>query len=444
MNSPSSYQFVHPQGQVNSFCEGWEKVASSLERCMDKLTEANLEQSTVSKELFVSGQLPKLTIPVFEGDPLQYPVWKSAFNALVDSRPLAADIKLNMLNQYVTGKPKQVVEHYLLIGTEDAYQKARSVLQERYGNCNVVSTAFINKLEKWPKIGPKDASALREFSDMLDKVLAAKNTIPGLSVLDYAKENVKLLSKLPYYLETKWRDAIKQWRHTHGEASYPTFVKFADFIREAAEKANIPELEGLATSSSPRFNRNPKLKPDNEKGSSLSTSAKGGGNSNSDPTNSSKSKDPGPNGLTKCLFCGAKHKLDDCADFCRKPFSERRDFFFRERLCMGCAASKSHQVANCKERLKCKIKTCSGTHPTCLHKELPQDNAAISNCMSVCLIPEQSGGFDHTIVVPLWVRPQNHRECVVNMPVAFTRELVSANRFRFQNPRWLGNEAHRR
>ena len=187
-----------------------------------------------------------------------------------------------MLNQYVAGKPKQFVEHYLLIGTDDSYQKARSVLQERYGNCNVVSTAFINKLEKWPKIGPKDASALREFSDMLDKVLAAKNTIPGLYVLDYAKENVKLLSKL-LYLETKWRDAIKQWRHTHGEASYPTFVKFADFIREAAEKANIPELEGLATSSSPRFHRNPKLKPDNEKGSSLSTSAKGGGNSNQTP-----------------------------------------------------------------------------------------------------------------------------------------------------------------
>ena len=63
-------------------------------------------------------------------------------HALVDSRPLEADIKLTMLNQYVTGKPKQVVEHYLLIGTEDAYQKARSVLQERYGNCNVVSAAF--------------------------------------------------------------------------------------------------------------------------------------------------------------------------------------------------------------------------------------------------------------------------------------------------------------
>ena len=149
---------------------------------------------------------------------------------------------------------------------------------------------------------------------------------------------------------------------------------------------------------------------------------------------------------------------------------------------MGCAASKSHQVAKCKETL---------------NKEPTQDNAAISNCMSVCLIPKQSGGFDHTMIVPVWVRPvgepekeilqyavlddhsnvsfvsetlcerfnlqgpsnelllttmqqQNarvktkkisgleildyHRECVVKMPVAFTRELVSANRSQIPKP----------
>ena len=57
----------------------------------------------------------------------------------------------------------------------------------------------------------QDASAFREFSDMLDKVSAAKNNIPGLSALDYsyAKENVMLPSKLPYDLENKLRDAIK-------------------------------------------------------------------------------------------------------------------------------------------------------------------------------------------------------------------------------------------
>ena len=179
-------------------------MASSLERCMERLAEVNVQQSTVNKQLFVSGQLSKITIPIFGGDPLQYPACNSAF--------------------------------------------------KRCGNCIVLSMAFISKLEKWPKIGPKDAVASREFSDFLDKILAAKETVPGLSVLDYAKENVKLLAKRPYCLEIKWRDAIKRWRHTHDEAGYATFSKFASFIREAADKANIPELESLSNSSSPNSN----------------------------------------------------------------------------------------------------------------------------------------------------------------------------------------------
>lgn len=81
---------------------------------MDKLTEENLEQSAVSKQLFVLGQLPYLSISGFNGDPLQYPVSIqdiSAFQAPFDSRQLEPDIKLNLWNQYVAGKPRQVVEH---------------------------------------------------------------------------------------------------------------------------------------------------------------------------------------------------------------------------------------------------------------------------------------------------------------------------------------------
>ena len=59
-------------------------------------------------------------------------------------------------------------------------------------------------------------------------------------------------------------------------------------------------------------------------------------------------------------------------------------------------------MANCKKRLKCK--TCSGMHPTCLHKEQTQNSVAVSNCMSVCLLADQSGGFDHTMIVAVWVR----------------------------------------
>ena len=124
-------------------------------------------------------------------------------------------------------------------------EKAKALLHERYGNCNVISTAFIEKLEKWPKINQKDHSALRDFSDFLEKIIPARETIPSLAILDFAKENVKLLAKLPYHLENKWRDHIKQWRVSHGEISYPPFKRFAEFIKDAADKANIPELKGL-------------------------------------------------------------------------------------------------------------------------------------------------------------------------------------------------------
>ena len=152
-------------------------------------------------------------------------------------------------------------------------------------------------------------------------------------------------------------------------------------------------------------------------------------------------------------------------------------------------------MANCKKRLKCR--TCSGMHPTCLHKEQTQNSVAVSNRMNACLLAVQSGGFDHTMIVTVLVRPvrepereilqytvlddhsnvsfasktlcerfnlqgpatelllttmqqQNthvetrkisglevldyHRECVVKMPVAFTRELVSANRSQIPKP----------
>ena len=69
---------------------------------------------------------------------------------------------------------------------------------------------------------------------------------------------MKLLAKVPYYLDVKWRSVIKQWRLANGEASYPSFLKFAEFVREAAERANIPKLEGIITPTTPKPVRNQK------------------------------------------------------------------------------------------------------------------------------------------------------------------------------------------
>ena len=155
-----------------------------------------------------------------------------------------AQTKLNFLNQYLSGKPIQVVEQYLLIGTDEAYQSARKLLKERYGNCNVVGSAFLNKLENWPKVGIKYTEILRDPSDFLEKIKAARETTPSLEVSDFARENVKILSKLPVQLQSKWRGIVK-CRAKKGDGAYPPFTEFAAFVRDCAEKANIPELENM-------------------------------------------------------------------------------------------------------------------------------------------------------------------------------------------------------
>ena len=112
-----------------------------------------------------------------------------------------AQTKLNFLHQYISGKPKQVVEQYMLIGTEDAYQSVRLLL---------VGTAFMKKLENWPKIGLRDAEGLRDLSDFLQKIIAARETTPSLAVLDFAKENVKTLNKLPLQIQNKWKGIVQR------------------------------------------------------------------------------------------------------------------------------------------------------------------------------------------------------------------------------------------
>ena len=197
---------------------------------MAQMANAILQQNMTTQWLTVSSQLPKLEVSLFNGDPLRYPLWNNAFSSLVDSKPLDAPVKLNYLNSYVTGEPKKVVEHYLLLGTDEAYLKARQLLGRRYGSPSIVSTAFTKRLAAWPRISDRDPAGMTTFADFLEQVVAAKATVDTLGILDYPQENVKMLEKLPVYLERQWREEIDRWQ-THGYRSYPPFTRFVEFVK---------------------------------------------------------------------------------------------------------------------------------------------------------------------------------------------------------------------
>ena len=95
-DDPASAAVPHQQN------EGWTAMSSVLERCISQLTESSRQQHQVNQCLVASSQLPKIAVPLFSGDPLQYPLWRNSFTSLIDTQPLDPDTKLNYLNQYVT------------------------------------------------------------------------------------------------------------------------------------------------------------------------------------------------------------------------------------------------------------------------------------------------------------------------------------------------------
>lgn len=390
--------------------DNWNRIAASLEACMTQLTKVNMQQMLSAQQSAALNQLPKIDVPIFSGDPLQYPIWRNAFDALVDSKPLDCATKLNFLSSFVTGSPKEIVEHYQLLNADDGYKNAREALAERYGSSSSVSVAFMERLSAWRKIGIRDARGMRDFSDFLHKIVAAKKTIRSLGILDYPQENVKLLEKLPNYMENRWRDEIKRWRETYGPESYPPFEKFAEFVKNAASLATIPELESLRETSrnAPPMARfqstgNPKARAFSTRGKSEFQQQTG---------NSARTK----HGVySECPFCKGDHSLDECNNFKGKPMHERKSFFFQRMLCMGCGVTDLHQVKDCPERKICK--ECEGRHLTCLHypKKPPVfRDEGTARCTTVCSIPDQNGR-DHCMIVPVWVRHTDkpNDECLV-------------------------------
>lgn len=119
---------------------------------------------------------------------MKYPNWKALFQTLIEQRQIPASERIHYLKKYLGGSVEDVVENYFLLSTDDAYEEAKGLLEQRYGNAFVVANAFRNKLEKWPKVGPRDGVGLQRFGDFLKQCYTAMQSIGSLNILNDDRE----------------------------------------------------------------------------------------------------------------------------------------------------------------------------------------------------------------------------------------------------------------
>ena len=182
--------------------------------------------------------IPEPEVRKFKGDPLEFKTFLMAFDARVQSRVTNSADRLYYLDQHLKGEPKELISGCLHIEPDEGYKEARRLLQREYGDPYKVSTAYMKRLTEWPPLKYDDEPALKSLYIFLSKCNCAMKTISHLAVLNHPPNMQAVVQKLPFALQTKWRENVVKTRRKDGKIA--GFAELVEFLEYASESANDP------------------------------------------------------------------------------------------------------------------------------------------------------------------------------------------------------------
>lgn len=343
-----------------------EEEFKNADRETSALTLGIQAMSRSLAEAISLNRLPVQTPEIFYGNPLQYPTWRASFTLLIERQTISSDEKLMYLQLFLGGAAKDAVRSLFLMSGDEAYYKALSMLEERFGCPIIVARAFRDKLDSWPTVKPRDGEALRTLADFLEQCLIASRVVGQLNILDDAQYQRTLMDKLPEWLQRGWLKRVTSSKKRSGQ--YPLFGELVEFLTEEADNACEPVFT-LNAKTTPTVSSKPPHTPATKKPNYYVTS----GPEIPPRTESFRCPHEHVNptyntGETKvpCSFCdGTSHNILTCAKFLSLNPTQRIIFLREKNLCFACALDTAHWSKECRQKSRCK--ECDGPHLTVLH-----------------------------------------------------------------------------
>ncbi len=327
-------------------------------------------------ELLSLMNMPKLTLDPFGGDPLEFHTFMLAFDQTVDVLPGGDDIKLTRLIEYTKGQAKDAIRKCVLMDPGVGYQKAREILQTRFGNKYLVTEKIISEMKYGKQI--RSAAELSKFADELEANAIILQRLGQTTELDTQASVVQILKRLQPFIQNRWkRKALEVKRERE---FYPNFADFVRFISETASDLNDPvygKLENKSHENKHHVNHQV-VKGEHTK------------------FKEQQFKKPMVNGYgrqeQKCILCHDNHRLWHCKVFREKSPRERLELVKTNNLCENCLLN-NHSTAQCKKPSVCSVPGCGEKHTKFLHEidteELRdvQANTAIDSDVLMPIIP---------------------------------------------------------
>ena len=185
----------------------------ALTQAVVAATQAALAtQATLGTPSQPSHRLPRLDLPKFSGDVLKWPEFWDLFQSSVHVRPLPDVDKLSYLKISMQGEAAQTITGLPI--TSGNYQVALSMLQDKYGRPEVITSTLYSKLQNLSAASTKFSDLLTLHTDL--ESLLRQLCAAGEDVDSQYSLIPQLRAKFPLSVTAK----LEEWKASTGTASW--------------------------------------------------------------------------------------------------------------------------------------------------------------------------------------------------------------------------------
>ena len=164
---------------------------------------------------------------------MQYHDFMRAFNDNVERVLNDPSSKLAQLVQLCMGEVARVIQGCTMMHPKQGYARARQLLEARFGDEFVISELWGQRILNMGSRVP-----LREFADELHACYESLHILDALGELQTQGNLLKIIKKLPAYLQNEWRDVVRRLKTQ--ELRQPDLQDVVEYVEEASAIASDP------------------------------------------------------------------------------------------------------------------------------------------------------------------------------------------------------------
>ena len=137
--------------------------------------------------------------------------------------------RLTRLLKFTSGDAKGLIKHCIHEPEEIGFDKAINLLDKEYGDKQLLTSLYLNKLRKWPKVSPNDSAAYKKLHRFLLSGLTFKRD-GRLSELDSDSViRTCVLAKMDRTVQDKWLNKVVSAKEKgNPKVQFEDLVKFIE------------------------------------------------------------------------------------------------------------------------------------------------------------------------------------------------------------------------